>query len=235
MDNFNINCNRNLNKLKWIKNLNLCVFDSIDLYMLIKDKYKIISQGLSSLKSLPMQNKLLGPPFSINVLETAYIYMLNSNIIENADEFADYYNNIYLKEDKFKVEDITEKQIEYLVYKDLKYKGYYVLSGFKYGSEFLIYKEDPNFYHSEYMIIIDKSILLNRSYVIDRNKNSAENTKEYDIINNNALSTEEAFFLNIQRIANNTKKKLLVALLTVDNSSNKKLNIKYLNYSWINI
>jgi tRNA-splicing endonuclease subunit Sen34 len=38
----------------------------------------------------------------------------------------------------------------------LKNKGYYITSGFKYGAEFLLYQDDPNFVHSEYILYINK-------------------------------------------------------------------------------
>ena len=38
------------------------------------------------------------------------------------------------------------------VYKDLKEKNHYIISGFKYGCDFLAYKDDPNFIHSDYLI-----------------------------------------------------------------------------------
>ena len=41
---------------------------------------------------------------------------------------------------------------EFRVYKDLKARGFYVTSGFKYGTDFLLYRDDPNFIHSEFFL-----------------------------------------------------------------------------------
>ena len=53
------------------------------------------------------------------------------------------------------------------VYKDLKQRGFYVTSGFKYGVDFLIYREDPNFIHSEYFLnVYDKKETINVNELI---------------------------------------------------------------------
>ena len=38
------------------------------------------------------------------------------------------------------------------MYKNLKDKNFYVTLGFKYGADFLVYRDDPNFIHSEFIL-----------------------------------------------------------------------------------
>jgi tRNA-intron lyase len=73
--------------------------------------------------------------------------------------------------------------IEYVVYKHLKDKKFYVTSGLKYGADFLLYRDDPNFIHSEWLVY----------------------TKEYK----SDISLKE--IINGERISMSHKKKFLVA------------------------
>jgi tRNA-intron lyase len=90
---------------------------------------------------------------------------------------------------------------EYIIYKDLKEKGFYVTSGFKYGANFLVYRDDPNFIHSEFML-----------FIYDSNKE----------LNVNKL-------INGERLGVTTKKKFLTAGYDETTGKIKYLNFNWLN------
>ncbi|CAI2375204.1 unnamed protein product [Moneuplotes crassus] len=50
--------------------------------------------------------------------------------------------------------------LKYEIFKDLYNRGLYCTNGLKYGADFLVYKGDPNLFHSEYMV---KVVYLNQS------------------------------------------------------------------------
>ena len=96
-----------------------------------------------------------------------------------------------------------------MIYKDLHEKDYYILPGSKYGVDFLVYKDDPNFVHSTYLITCKKN---------------NENINVKDVINN-------------ERISVGTRKILIYAFVDdekiKDNQSEVKIN--YINLSWTQI
>jgi tRNA-intron lyase len=68
---------------------------------------------------------------------------------------------------------------EYAIYKDLKEKGFYITSGFKYGSEFLAYRDDPNFVHSEFIIYVVKhEDLIDVKKILQNERISVSNKKK---------------------------------------------------------
>jgi len=70
--------------------------------------------------------------------------------------------------------------IEYKVFKDLKNRNFYVTSGFKYGSDFLVYRDDPNFIHSEYLLYVYTTKQeLNLKEIITSERVSLSNRKKY--------------------------------------------------------
>ena len=84
-------------------------------------------------------------------------------------------------------------------------KDHFILQGKKYGVDFLAYKEDPNFCHSNYLISC---------------KNINDNIDVKDIINN-------------ERVSLATLKTLLYAF--VDNKNKDDIKINYMNISWAQI
>ena len=92
-----------------------------------------------------------------------------------------------------------------MVYKDLHQRDYFIIPGKKYGVDFLVYKEDPNFTHSNYLISCKK---IN------------ENIDVKDVINN-------------ERVSLGTLKTLLYAF--VDDTNKDDIKINYLNLSWTQI
>jgi tRNA-splicing endonuclease subunit Sen34 len=79
----------------------------------------------------------------------------------------------------------------------LKEKGFYLTPGFKYGSDFLVYREDPNFIHSEFLLNI---------------KNTQDELNIQNVIRS-------------ERISVSNKKKLLMAF--VDKTKIKYLNLQW--------
>ena len=70
--------------------------------------------------------------------------------------------------------------MHYKVYKDLKNRGFYALLGFKYGADFLVYRDDPNFIHSEYLLFIYyKKTEINLKELISGERTSQSNKKKY--------------------------------------------------------
>lgn len=91
------------------------------------------------------------------------------------------------------------KDNEYIVYKNLKEKNFYVTSGFKYGADFLVYRDDPNFIHSEFIVnVYDKK----------------EEIRVKELIYG-------------ERLGVTTKKKFLCAI--VDEENVKYINFEWLN------
>lgn len=89
---------------------------------------------------------------------------------------------------------------EYVIFKDMKEKGFYITSGFKYGADFLLYRDDPNFIHSEYLV-----------FVYDYRK---------------TLNIKE--LINAERIGVSNKKAFLAACVDDENKI-KYLNFKWIN------
>ncbi|MFQ6084955.1 MAG: tRNA-intron lyase [Candidatus Bathyarchaeia archaeon] len=48
-------------------------------------------------------------------------------------------------------------EIKYAVYKDLREKGYVVLPGVKYGSDFIVYERGPGLEHAPFMVQVKRS------------------------------------------------------------------------------
>lgn len=77
------------------------------------------------------------------------------------------------------------------MFKDLKTKGYFITLGFKYGADFLVYKDDPNFVHSEFLLHVEQyedeisvNGLIQRERISVSNKKKllmATVDKDYDI------------------------------------------------------
>ena len=180
--------------IEYHSKLKLSIFNDYEIFEFLQNKYKIQAQCIGSLKVSSKQNKILSPPFTLTLNETKYI--LEQEINNTKSIIINVINKDLLKE-----EYLTEKElIQYKVYKYLKNKDYYILSGIKYGTDFLIYEDDPQFVHSEYLVLISYNISL----------------------------SEEFSILKCQRIAQNTKKILLVAYMEEDNT-------KLIKFKWKNI
>ena len=118
-----------------------------------------------------------------------------------------YFTRQIIKFNKFEQElEVIEHyekfkdRIEFTIYKYFKDKNFFVTSGIKYGADFLLYKDDPNFIHSEYLVYI-------KDFKTDFN------FKE---------------IINGERISLSHKKKFLVASVT-DDKKVKVFNLEWLN------
>lgn len=61
----------------------------------------------------------------------------------------------------------------------MKDKGYYVVTGYKYGVDFLAYRDDPNFLHSEYLIVVyDSKTIIETKSILSNERISVANKKK---------------------------------------------------------
>jgi tRNA-intron lyase len=162
----------------WNNNDEIGILNSYDKVKKLRDEHKIICKPFGTSITSRRQNKTLVNPFIISKYDLIYLYNKKLVNFENID-----LKGFYLLYDE------REKDIKYLIYNDLKNKGYYIIPGNNYGVDFLVYKDDPNFVHSQFLVNCYE-------------KNENINIKE--IISN-------------ERIGWNTKKKLLYGFVEIEN------------------
>ena len=181
-------------KIKWSSKNKMGIVNDYKIVEEMRKKYKIICEPIGTPAISSKQNKLLIGPYMLNKYDLFYLYenkfiIIDSENIEEEKNFLIEYEN-------------NKNNILYLVYKDLHQKEYYVIPGKKYGVDFLVYKEDPNFVHSTYLISCKKI---------------KENIEVKDVINN-------------ERVSFGTLKVLLYAF--VDDEKKDDIKINYINLSW---
>ena len=184
-------------KIKWNSKNKMGIINDYKIVEDMRKKYKIICEPIGTPAISSKQNKLLIGPYMLNKYDLFYLYenkyiIIDSENIEEEKNFLIEYEN-------------NKNNILYLVYKDLHQKEYYVIPGKKYGVDFLVYKEDPNFVHSTYLISCKKI---------------KENIDVKDVINN-------------ERVSFGTLKVLLYAF--VDDEKKDDIKINYINLSWAQI
>lgn len=184
-------------KIKWSSKNKMGIVNDYKIVEEMRKKYKIICEPIGTPAISSKQNKLLIGPYMLNKYDLFYLYenkfiIIDSENIEEEKNFLIEYEN-------------NKNNILYLVYKDLHQKEYYVIPGKKYGVDFLVYKEDPNFVHSTYLISCKKI---------------KENIEVKDVINN-------------ERVSFGTLKVLLYAF--VDDEKKDDIKINYINLSWTQI
>ena len=184
-------------KIKWNSKNKMGIINDYKIVEDMRKKYKIICEPIGTPAISSKQNKLLIGPYMLNKYDLFYLYenkfiIIDSENIEEEKNFLIEYEN-------------NKNNILYLVYKDLHQKEYYVIPGKKYGVDFLVYKEDPNFVHSTYLISCKKI---------------KENIDVKDVINN-------------ERVSFGTLKVLLYAF--VDDEKKDDIKINYINLSWTQI
>ena len=184
-------------KIKWNSKNKMGIINDYKIVEDMRKKYKIICEPIGTPAISSKQNKLLIGPYMLNKYDLFYLYENKFIIIDSEN----------IKEEKnFLIEyENNKNNILYLVYKDLHQKEYYVIPGKKYGVDFLVYKEDPNFVHSTYLISC---------------KEIKENIDVKDVINN-------------ERVSFGTLKVLLYAF--VDDEKKDDIKINYINLSWTQI
>ena len=183
--------------IKWNSKNKMGIINDYALVEEMREKYKIVCEPIGTPAISKKQNKLLIGPYMINKYDLFYLYenkyiLINSKNVEDEKNFLIEYEN-------------NKNSIYYIVYKDLHQKDYFVLPGKKYGVDFLGYKDDPNFVHSNYLISCKK---IN------------ENIDVKDVINN-------------ERVSLATLKGLIYAF--VDNEKEDDTKINYINISWTQI
>jgi len=124
------------------------------------NKFNIIIESIGTPILSRHQNKILINPFIINLYDLMYLFYLNEiEIKSNFDKF----NKIYL---------IEKNSNKFKIYCDLKKNNFFILCGKKYGCDFLIYKNDPNFCHSDYLVNIinndNNEIIINEIILNER-------------------------------------------------------------------
>ena len=184
-------------KIKWNSKNKMGIVNDYKIVEEMRKKYKIICEPIGTPAISSKQNKLLIGPYMLKKYDLFYLYenkfiIIDSENIEEEKNFLIEYEN-------------NKNNILYLVYKDLHQKEYYVIPGKKYGVDFLVYKEDPNFVHSTYLISCKKI---------------KENIEVKDVINN-------------ERVSFGTLKVLLYAF--VDDEKKDDIKINYINLSWTQI
>jgi len=124
-----------------------------------KDYQKLNSKGFGR-----YDNKL----FQLDIFET--MYLLDLEKIEVVEE-------ITLKTKGIEMQDIVKKFKfdfnEYLVFKDLRSKGYYVASGMKFGSTFRVYDQGikPGKDHSKWLVqVIENQEKIRFNMISDKNR-----------------------------------------------------------------
>ena len=176
-------------KIKWNSKNKMGIINDYKLVEEMRNKYKVICEPIGTPAISRKQNKLLIGPYMLNkydlffLYENKYIIIDSENIEEEKQFLIEYENN--------------KENILYLVYKDLHEKDYYIIPGKKYGVDFLVYKEDPNFVHSTYLISCKKV---------------NDNIDVKDVINN-------------ERVSFGTLKLLIYAF--VDNESKDDIKINF--------
>ena len=184
-------------KIKWNSKNKMGIINDYKIVEDMRKKYKIICEPIGTPAISSKQNKLLIGPYMLNKYDLFYLYenkfiIIDSENIEEEKNFLIEYEN-------------NKNNILYLVYKDLHQKEYFIIPGKKYGVDFLVYKEDPNFVHSTYLISCKKI---------------KENIDVKDVINN-------------ERVSFGTLKVLLYAF--VDDEKKDDIKINYINLSWTQI
>ena len=184
-------------KIKWSSKNKMGIVNDYKIVEEMRKKYKIICEPIGTPAISSKQNKLLIGPYMLNKYDLFYLYenkfiIIDSENIEEEKNFLIEYEN-------------NKNNILYLVYKDLHQKEYFIIPGKKYGVDFLVYKEDPNFVHSTYLISCKKI---------------KENIEVKDVINN-------------ERVSFGTLKVLLYAF--VDDEKKDDIKINYINLSWTQI
>ena len=184
-------------EIKWNSKVKMGIINDYKLVEQMREKYKIICDPIGSPAISKHQNHLLIGPYMLHKYDLFFLYenkyiIINSKNIEDEKNFLIEYEN-------------NKNSILYLVYKDLHQKDYFIIPGKKYGVDFLVYKEDPNFTHSNYLISC---------------KNVNDNIDVKDVINN-------------ERVSFGTLKMLLYAF--VDDKNKDDIKINYLNLSWTQI
>lgn len=120
----------------------------------IYDDFVTIQIGESSKKAISLHEKSYFGKLESDVLELSLIeafYLLENNRL-----------SVYNGEERLSIDDLRnilkQKEIygKYVVFRDLKTRGYIIKTGFKYGSDFRLYERGkaPGSGHAKYLVKI---------------------------------------------------------------------------------
>ncbi|OYT57889.1 tRNA-intron lyase [Euryarchaeota archaeon ex4484_162] len=135
-----------------------------------------------------LEKEFFGKTFSegtqLSFIEAAYL--LEKKIIDIIDPKED--KKIRFKE-FIKLARKTQPDIDYRlrVYRDLKERGLIIKTGFKFGTHFRVYKNDPDLHHAEYLVdVVNEDFVTTWSFLSKsvRLAHSVKKEMVFAIINN---------------------------------------------------
>ncbi len=92
-------------------------------------------------------------PLELGLIEA--VYLVENKLLDVYSTKGEKIDLEYLKEYALSV--IPRFSELYLVYRDLRNKGYIVRSGLKYGSDFVVYEKGPGLEHAPYLVHVVKA------------------------------------------------------------------------------
>ena len=134
-------------------------------------------------------------PLQLSLFDTAYL--LEFNIIKvidhndeeqqlNLEQFIEYANKNFEKFDE-----------KYLVYKDLRERGYVVRTGLKFGCDFTVYQKAPGIDHSSFVVqVADNQLMLDPVILVRAGRLASSVKKNYVIA---TIRDEEINYYVFQR------------------------------------
>jgi hypothetical protein len=110
------------------------IFEDIDLALRLRSHFRIYPKAVGTLP-YSMQNKILGPPFILNIFQLRYLNDIGqiSGTFPCADE-------------------------KYMVFKHFTDNHFTLLDGSKFGVDYLAYPGDPLYSHSTKMLKISQTL-----------------------------------------------------------------------------
>lgn len=118
------------------------------------------------------------------------------NSYYNLDELWNLFSNVFCENEKFKFASY------YASYHHFRSKGWIVRSGFKFGVDYLLYKEGPPFYHALYSVVI--------RYISGNQKHQEFNLNELS---------------SLIRVSKNSRKELLLCTVNIPESVLDKVTL----------
>jgi len=130
--------------------------ESPELSKELKEKFRIIAEPIGSLCHIPQQQSIKGPPFSLDGHSIGFLIKHCSKDLS------------FEGEDSFMMDLLS--QDSFLVFEDLKKKGYYTISAKKFGADFLVYDKDPAKNHAKFLVFIKDDQLSSDNSLIFLNR-----------------------------------------------------------------
>ncbi|KAJ1925461.1 tRNA-splicing endonuclease subunit [Tieghemiomyces parasiticus] len=109
----------------------------------LRTRHRIVGTLMGSVPDQAMQNTTHALPLSLCAEEVTLLLEIGAATLTPESGTTPW---IY-------PQTVTEKR-RYTLFKDLWYRGYYLTSGLKFGGEFLVYLDDPDWSHSRFITSI---------------------------------------------------------------------------------